>query len=132
MKVFSVLLFILGLLGLVLGLIFWLPARFSPIVAALIGAAGLAAVWGGGRLSLSKTALAVRPAQQLAPSPVPLPTQRSSTATGTLCPRCGSQMVPGQQFCCSCGSSLMSNCDKCGEPIDRPSRFCSNCGAKLG
>ena len=50
MKVIGVLLLLLGLVGLVLILILWLPAKFNPIVVTIISVTCLVVVWGGGRL----------------------------------------------------------------------------------
>ncbi len=49
-----------------------------------------------------------------------------------LCPRCGSQYAPGQQFCGACGQKLQRACPQCGAAVDSASRFCTSCGAKLG
>jgi len=49
-----------------------------------------------------------------------------------VCPRCGSQYAPGQQFCGACGQKLQRACPQCGAAVDSASRFCTSCGAKLG
>jgi hypothetical protein len=129
MKVVGVLLLILGIIGLLLNLIFWLPAQFNMVVAVLISVVCLVAVWGGGRLSLPKTELVAQPAGKY--EPTSQPDQWSPPAPGVICPKCGSHIVPGQQFCGGCGSSLVSYCARCGAAINSPSRFCGSCGSRL-
>ncbi|OGN91778.1 MAG: hypothetical protein A2Z75_05595 [Chloroflexi bacterium RBG_13_50_10] len=129
MKSIGILLLILGIVGLLLNLIFWLPAQFNLIVAVLISVVCLAAVWGGGRLSQPKTELATQPAGKY--EPMAQPAQWTQPAPGVMCPKCGCQIMPGQQFCGGCGSSLVSYCARCGAAIVSPSRFCGSCGFRL-
>ena len=131
MKAIGVLLLVLGLVGLLLNLIFWLPARFSPIVIVLISILCLVAVWGGGRLSQPKMEPVTQPVEQHQPVSQPQPAQWTQTPAGAYCPKCGYQIMPGQQFCGSCGSSLVTYCARCGNPIQEPARFCGKCGARL-
>jgi hypothetical protein len=129
MKAVGVLLLVLSIIGLLLNLIFWLPAKFNLVVAVLISVACLVAIWGGGRLAQPKTELATQPAGKY--EPISPQAQWSPPAAGVSCPKCGCQIVPGQQFCGGCGSSLVSYCARCGNAISEPSRFCGRCGARL-
>jgi len=131
MKVIGVMLLILGIVGLVLALIFWLPSQFSPIVVVLISVACLVAVWGGGTLYQSKAVLMTQPSGKYEPVSSTQPAQSPQPAAGALCPRCGLPVMPGQQYCGGCGSSLMSYCARCGAAIKEPSRFCGSCGTRL-
>jgi hypothetical protein len=129
MKAIGGLLVVLGIIGLLLNLIFWLPAKFNLIVVVLISVVCLVAIWGGGWLSQPKAELVAQPAGKYEPSSQPA--QWTQTAPGAICPKCGCQIVPGQQFCGGCGSSLVSYCAACGAAIASPSRFCGRCGAGL-
>jgi hypothetical protein len=129
MKALGVFLLILGIMGLLLNLLFWLPAKFNLVVAVLISVVCLVAVWGGGRLAQPNTELVAQPAGKY--EPISPPAQVSPPAAGVICPKCGCQIVPGQQFCGGCGSSLVSYCARCGNAISEPSRFCGRCGARL-
>jgi len=127
MKAIGVLLLVLGMIVLLLDLILWLPAKFNLIVAVLICLLCFLAIWGGGKLSQTKTELVPETAKQYEP-----PTQQSQWAEPKVtCPKCGCQIMPGQKFCGGCGSSLVSYCATCGTAITDPSRFCGNCGARL-
>jgi hypothetical protein len=127
MKAIGGILLILGIVGLLLNLILWLPTGFNLIVVVPISIACFVAIWGGGKLSQAKTELVPAPAKQYEPTAQkPQWTQQS-----VACPKCGCQLVPGQQFCGGCGSSLESYCARCGGAITAPSRFCGNCGARL-
>jgi hypothetical protein len=129
MKAVGVLLLILGIVGLLLNLIFWLPAQFNLVVAVFISAVCLVAVWGGGRRAQPKTELVAQPAGKY--EPTSQPARWTQPAPGATCPKCGCQIVPGQQFCGGCGSSLVSYCARCGAAISQPSKFCGSCGSKL-
>lgn len=129
MKAVGVLLLVLGIVGLTLSLIFWLPVQFNPIVVVLMSVVCLAAVWAGGRLSQPKTELAAQPAGQY--QPMSPQAQWTSPTAGAICPKCSSQIMPGQQFCGGCGSNLVSYCAKCGIALKEPSRFCGKCGTRL-
>jgi len=129
MKAVGVLLLILGIIGLLLNLIFWLPAQFNLVVVVLISVVCLVAVWGGGRLYQPKTELATQPAGKY--EPTSQPAQWAPPAPAAICPKCSCQIVPGQQFCGGCGSSLVSYCARCGAAINSPSRFCGSCGFRL-
>jgi hypothetical protein len=131
MKAVGLLLLVLGLIGLLLSLIFWLPAKFNLIVVMLISIVCLVAVWGGGRLSQPKAGLMAQPVGKSEPISAQSPTQWAQPTAGAICPKCGCQIAPGQQFCGGCGSSLLSYCARCGAAIKEPSRFCGNCGFRL-
>jgi len=128
MRAAGVLLLVLGIVGLLLNLILWLPVGFNWIIVALVSAVCFVAIWGGGRLSQTKTQLAPEPVKQYEPM-----TQHAQWVQQRVaCPKCSCQIVPGQRFCGACGSSLESYCAVCGGAITTPSRFCGNCGARLG
>lgn len=131
MKAIGGLLLVLGIIGLLLNLIFWLPAQFNLVVVVLISVVCLVAIWGGGWLSQPKAEPMTQAAGKYEPvSPLP-PAQWTQPALGLTCPKCGCQIVPGQQFCGGCRSSLVSYCARCGAAINSPSRFCGSCGARL-
>jgi hypothetical protein len=130
LKAVGVLLLVLGLMGLLLNLIFWLPARFNLVVAVLLAVVCLVAVWGGGKLAQPKAELETQPAGQYQPVSTPPPAQYVPPSAA-FCPKCGCQIMPGQQYCSGCGSSLVSYCARCGNTIVEPSRFCGKCGARL-
>jgi hypothetical protein len=54
MKAIGGLLLVLGIIGLLLSLILWLPAGFNLIVMVLISVVCFVAIWGGGKLSQTK------------------------------------------------------------------------------
>jgi hypothetical protein len=54
MKAIGGLLLVLGIIGLLLNLILWLPAGFNLIVMVLISVVCFVAIWGGGKLSQTK------------------------------------------------------------------------------
>jgi len=128
LKAVGVALLVLGLIGLLLNLIFWLPYKFNMVVAIVIAVVCLTAVWGGGKLAHPKTEPIMQPAGQS--QPVSAPAQ-GPPAAGIFCPKCGCQIMPGQQFCGGCGSSLVSYCARCGNAISGPSKFCGKCGTRL-
>jgi len=127
MKAIGGLLLVLGIVGLLLNLILWLPTGFNLIFVVLVAIVCFVAIWGGGRLSQTKTELAPEPAKKYEPTAQPAQWVQQKVA----CPKCGCQVVPGQRFCGGCGSSLESYCARCGVAITAPSRFCGNCGARL-
>jgi hypothetical protein len=131
MKAIGVILLILGIVGLLLTLIFWLPSQFSPIVVVLVSAVCLAAVWGGGALYQSKTVLITQQSGKYESGLPSQPARWSQQAVGIVCPKCGCQVMPGQQYCGGCGSSLVSYCARCGAAIKEPSKFCGSCGTRL-
>jgi hypothetical protein len=127
MKAIGGLLLVLGMLGLLLSLILWLPARFNLIVLILISVVCFVAIWGGGRLLQTKAKFVPEPAGKYES----VAQQTQWVQQKVACPKCGYQIVPGQRFCGGCGSSLESYCARCGVAIITPSKFCGNCGAKL-
>jgi hypothetical protein len=129
MKAVGVLLLVLGLIGLLLNMILWLPIGFNLAVTVLISVVCFAAVWGGGRLAQPKIEPAMQPAGKY--GPISTQNELSRPAAGVICPKCGCQIMPGQQFCGGCGSSLVSYCARCGNPINEQSMFCGKCGSRL-
>ncbi len=127
MKAIGGLLLVLGMMGLLLNLILWLPTRFNLIVMLLIAVVCFVAIWGGGKLLQTKAKFVPEPAKKYEPTAQ----QAQWVQQKVACPKCGSQVVPGQRFCGGCGSSLESYCVRCGVAITAPSKFCGNCGAKL-
>src|SRR5581483_11686896 len=49
----------------------------------------------------------------------------------TVCPRCGTDNVPGAKFCTECGSSLATSCPECGHITEPGQNFCAECGTAL-
>ncbi|MBN2463668.1 MAG: zinc ribbon domain-containing protein [Dehalococcoidia bacterium] len=127
MRAIGVILLVLGIIGLLLNLILWLPAGFNMIVIMLISTVCFVAIWGGGRLLQTKTELVAEPAKQYKP----MSQQPHWMQQDIVCPNCGCQVAPGQQFCGGCGSTLKSYCARCGAAVTAPSVFCGNCGARL-
>jgi hypothetical protein len=127
MKVIGRLLLILGIIGLLLNLVLWLPADFNLIIMVLISVVCFVAIWGGGKLSQTKAAFVSEPAKKYEP----IAQQAQMVQQKITCPKCGCQVAPGQQFCGACGSSLASYCAACGSAINSSSKFCGNCGARL-
>ena len=127
MRALGGLLLALGIVGLLLNLILWLPTGFNLGVMALISIVCFVAIWGGGALSQAKAELVTEPAEQNEP----VVQQPQLVQRNVSCPKCGCKVVPGQQFCGGCGSRLESYCARCGATIANPSTFCGNCGARL-
>ncbi len=44
------------------------------------------------------------------------------------CVNCGTELIPGKQFCHACGTRAPIACTNCGNPIDPGFRFCPECG----
>jgi len=127
MKVIGGFLLILGIVGLLLNLVLWLPAKFNLIVMALTSVVCVIAIWGGGKLSQSKSVVMKESAKKYEPEVQP----SGAIQPRIVCPRCGWLGATGQRFCGACGSSLANCCPTCGAGIAPASRFCSNCGARL-
>ena len=127
MKAIGGLLLVLGISGLLLSLILWLPARFNLIVLILISVVCFVIIWGGGRLLQTKANLPSEAVKKYEPAAQQVQWVQQKVA----CPKCGCQVIPGQRFCGGCGSNLESYCARCGVAITAPSKFCGNCGAKL-
>ena len=128
MKAIGGLLLVIGVVGLLLNLILWLPAQLNLIIMVLISVACFVAIWGGGKLSQAKAAFFVQEPEK---KHEPTARQAQWIQQKGACPKCGCQVIPGQQFCGACGSSLTSYCAICGAAITAPSKFCGNCGARL-
>ena len=130
MRAVGGLLLVLGMVGLLMNLILWLPTGFNLVAAVLISIVCFVAIWGGGKLSQTQMESFPEPARQHETETTQTP-QSQWVQQSATCPRCGSQVAPGQQFCGGCGSTLESYCARCGVAITAPSRFCGNCGARL-
>ena len=55
------------------------------------------------------------------------------------CPNCGARVIEGQEFCRTCGTSLIGDianstaiCPGCGAVVSPEQRYCGVCGAQLG
>lgn len=61
------------------------------------------------------------------------PPNASTSGDGTVCPTCGSAVVPGSKFCNECGTKLevSSFCPECGTKVAPSSKFCNECGFRL-
>lgn len=49
----------------------------------------------------------------------------------TVCPACGKENDPKNNFCDGCGTQLFKLCPKCGARQEVEDAFCGNCGCKL-
>ncbi|MGN0812356.1 MAG: zinc-ribbon domain-containing protein [Candidatus Coproplasma sp.] len=49
----------------------------------------------------------------------------------TICPACGKENQPKNNFCDGCGAQLFKVCPNCGARQEVDDTFCGNCGAKL-
>ncbi|MGN1104620.1 MAG: zinc ribbon domain-containing protein, partial [Candidatus Coproplasma sp.] len=49
----------------------------------------------------------------------------------TICPACGKENQPKNNFCDGCGAQLFKLCPKCGARQEVDDAFCGNCGCKL-
>jgi len=54
------------------------------------------------------------------------------------CPKCNSQVPPGNKFCPNCGNPMAAPgagpttpCPKCGQAVAQGQKFCPNCGASM-
>ena len=52
-------------------------------------------------------------------------------AKPTICPACGKENQPDNNFCDGCGTQLFKVCPKCGARQEVEDAFCGNCGCKL-
>ncbi len=49
------------------------------------------------------------------------------------CPKCGTEITPGMQFCPNCGLQIKDvKCQECGKALPAGTNFCPFCGAKVG
>ncbi|MEW5804966.1 MAG: zinc ribbon domain-containing protein [bacterium] len=60
-------------------------------------------------------------------------------ADAIMCSKCGSPNRPGDKFCSSCGSAIVTNvisegksCPTCGASLKEDAKFCVKCGGKVG
>ena len=55
------------------------------------------------------------------------------TINMTKCSNCGSEIVPGNNFCGKCGNNLAQTkiCSSCGATINVDEKVCTNCGAEV-
>lgn len=47
------------------------------------------------------------------------------------CVKCGTELLPGKQFCHACGARAPVTCSSCGASVDAAFKFCPDCGAAL-
>jgi hypothetical protein len=85
MKAIGGLLLVLGIIGLLLNLILWLPAKFNLIVMVVISVVCVMAIWGGGKLSQAKTVVVKESAKKYEPKVQP----SEGIQQRVVCPRCG-------------------------------------------
>lgn len=75
---------------------------------------------------------------------IPVSGQQGPPSTShVVCPSCGRPVIPGNNFCGSCGASISiptkpepgtpgsQKCQKCGSPVTPEKKFCGSCGAPL-
>lgn len=124
-RLFGGFLFFLGLAGLLLALVSWLPAKINLGIVIFVCLLCLGCVWGGGKIlqPLAMSGNAVPGSFVTQPSKQGWPM--------VVCPRCGWQISSGQRFCGGCGMAVSSACSQCGALVVSGSRFCTNCGNKL-
>ncbi len=127
MKAIGGLLIVLGLIGLLLTLIFWLPAKINLPIVLFVSIVCLVSIWGGGKLSLKAVRTREKPIDKYAPGIQ----QAYRVQHGVACPRCGTSVVHGQKFCGDCGLSLLLYCPACGVAVMSQSKFCGTCGTRL-
>ncbi|MCP4003883.1 MAG: hypothetical protein GY725_06775, partial [bacterium] len=48
------------------------------------------------------------------------------------CGNCGTELLPGKNFCHACGTPLQAACRNCGETLNPEFRFCPECGTAAG
>ena len=48
------------------------------------------------------------------------------------CANCGTELLPGKQFCHACGARASVTCSSCGASVDAGFKFCPDCGAAMG
>jgi class 3 adenylate cyclase/ABC-type lipoprotein export system ATPase subunit/tetratricopeptide (TPR) repeat protein len=47
------------------------------------------------------------------------------------CINCGTELIPGKQFCHACGARAVQACPNCGNTVQPGFRFCPDCGFQL-
>ncbi|MGN1372808.1 MAG: zinc ribbon domain-containing protein [Candidatus Coproplasma sp.] len=57
--------------------------------------------------------------------------ETNETPKPTVCPACGKENQPKNNFCDGCGAQLFKICPACGARQEVEDTFCGNCGAKL-
>jgi class 3 adenylate cyclase len=48
------------------------------------------------------------------------------------CAKCGTEGIPGKNFCAECGSPLSKRCSNCNADNAPGAKFCADCGSALG
>ncbi len=48
------------------------------------------------------------------------------------CSNCGTELLPGKQFCHACGAAAKTGCPRCSAEVDPSFRFCPDCGFDMG
>jgi class 3 adenylate cyclase/tetratricopeptide (TPR) repeat protein len=48
------------------------------------------------------------------------------------CANCGTELLPGKQFCHACGAAVKAACPRCGAEVEAAFRFCPDCGFEIG
>jgi uncharacterized OB-fold protein len=76
--------------------------------------------------------------RQASPQPSVSEPQNQPTTTGLRCSACGTANAQGDQFCGSCGATLVvvappsaQTCAQCGTPVSPSEGFCGECGAPV-
>ncbi len=124
-RLFGGLLFFLGLAGLLLVLVSWLPTNVNLGIVVFVCLLCLGCVWGGGKL-LQPLAVS---GKTVPGNLVAQPSEQGRFLV--VCPKCGWQISSGQRFCGGCGMATGSLCSKCGAVVVPGFRFCTNCGNRL-
>lgn len=128
MKIAGAAILTLGIVGLLLALILWLPSGIDLAVLALISVVCFVSVWGGGRLLMVEAGDAGK-GQANEDETVKQQPQRVQVAV--FCTKCGWQGAARYRFCGSCGSALSYRCLACGAVVPSTSKFCTTCGSRL-
>ena len=56
---------------------------------------------------------------------------RAAKVVDQKCPKCGTEITPGMQFCPNCGLQIQDvKCPECGKDLPAGTNFCPFCGAK--
>lgn len=118
----------LGMVGLLLALILWLPAGIDLTLLALISVTCFASVWGGGRLLMAEAGDVEKGE---ADENETARQQPQHVQVVVFCTRCGWQGASGHRFCGDCGSAVSYRCPACGAVVPSTSRFCTTCGSRV-
>lgn len=75
----------------------------------------------------------VDPTPVAAPVPVATPAPAAAPTEVQYCVGCGSQIIPGARFCCTCGKEVSVNkvCSNCHTTAPQNASFCPYCGTRL-